>query len=168
MKKLLLLTTVFFIITAVDAQTDRRTDVVDAKDRYANEEVQYLTTTKLPEGTTFKNGKVILKRGYRASYADNNQIIVVYKKKDGSVSGTFTCYCKQGGSCTPHMEYAAVVCRPKGCIDCQISIALPQPKNIALTKATLNWKILETGNPAPEDPDQGGEIIKKKDLPVKQ
>jgi hypothetical protein len=166
MKKILLLTTAFYFIVTLHAQS-RRTEVKNSHDKYANQEVPYLTTTKLPEGTGFKNGNIVLKTGYRASYADNAQIIVVYRK-NGSVSGSFTCYCNQTGSCTPKMEYGAVVCRPIDCIDCRISVVVNPPKNATLTKGSLKWKVLVLQNPTPEDPDQGGEIIKKKDLPVKQ
>lgn len=161
--KNLLFTTVIFFAAIVNAQT-KRNDTHNANDRYANIEAQYATTTKLPEGTMLKGGKVMLKKGYKASYADNNKNIVI-QKQNGSTTGTFTCYCKEGdGSCGSLITGDGIDCVQNGCGACGILVVVT-PKNTALTK---DWKRFEVKPPTPEDPDQGGEIIKKKNLPIKK
>lgn len=165
--KSFLFTTVIFFAAIVNAQT-KRNDTHNANDRYASIEAQYATTTKLPEGTMLTKGKVMLKKGYKASYADNNQIIIV-QKPNGSTTGAFSCRCKSGsGRCGATFSDGTLSCIALGGCDCILDIAVSPPKNTALTRAALNWKTLVLKNPAPEDPDQGGEIIKRKNLPIKK
>ena len=173
MKKLLLLISTFYLTVTLNAQS-KRTEVKDAHDKYANVEVEYLTTTKLPEGTIFKNGKVMLKRGYTASYADNNRVVIIKKMKAGGNTGAFSCDCESGsGGCGVGIDGNKISCLPKnGCTRCSITVIV-DPKSIAITKSGIDWKklIIPSANiqrQKTEDPDQGGEIIKKKDLPVKQ
>lgn len=105
---------------------------------------KYANTTlnhSLPEGTTLKKGKVTVNKGYKASYAEDKRIVIV-KKDNGDISGSFKC----GGSIHP-------------------------TSGVAITQSD-NWQqvILPTAKPQPktEDPDQGGEIIRKKNARVKQ
>jgi len=165
--KNLLFTAVIFFAAIVNAQT-KRNDTHNANDRYANIELQYATTTKLPEGTMLKGGKVMLKKGYKASYADNNQIIIV-QKPNGNTTGAFSCRCKSGsGRCGASLSDGTLTCIALGGCDCILDIAVTPPKNAALTKDALQWKTLIVPTGKTEDPDQGGEIIKKKNSPIKK
>ena len=171
MKKIFLLaTSVLFVIT-VNAQTDRKASVKDANDRYANIEVAYAgTTTKLPKGVMLRNGRLVIKIGYNTIYTDNNQVINV-QKKNGVVTGSFTCYCKVEGTCAIRNIVGTVNCVSDGCNECDILVTINPKQGVAITKAGSNWKKLVIKNrPITEDPDQGGEIIKTKQdvLPSKQ
>ncbi|WP_300597675.1 hypothetical protein [Niabella sp.] len=169
MKKILLLTAMPILTLVIHTQAQGRTDVKDAHDRYANQELAYAASNLLPEGAELKNGKVVLKRGYETSYADNNQVLIIKKAKAGGTTGAFSCDCERGsGGCTVGITDGAINCYSKsGCTDCRISVSI-DPKNTAITKAGTNWKKLTLTAPKTEDPDQGGEIIRKKALPVKQ
>ena len=173
MKKLLLLTIAFFYIVVANAQTIRKTNVTDANDRYANVEIPYATTTKLPKGTVLKKGKIVLKYGYKANYADSNRIIVV-QKPNGEISGAFKCKCESGtGRCGITHDGGTLQCVALGGCNCTMEISVGPPKGMAITLSNGNWKKLiipsaNTKRQKNEDPDRGGEIIKKKDLQVKQ
>lgn len=170
MKKILLCFLSVMLFSFANAQT-KRTEVKDAKDKYANVEIQYLTTTKLPRGTIFKNGNVMLRRGYTASYADNNQVVIIKKAKAGGNTGAFSCDCERGtGGCGVGIDGNKITCLPKnGCTDCRVTVVV-DPKGTAITKSGIDWKklIVPSANiqrQKTEDPDQGGEIIRK---PVKR
>lgn len=130
----------------------------------------FATTTQLPKGTIFKNGKVELLKGYTASYTDSNRVVVI-KEKKGGVTGSFTCYCKAGqGSCGSLVTGEGLKCVSDGCGECGILVVI-NPKNVAITKSGSDWKklILPTSEvQQQEDPDQGGEIFKKSGKKSKQ
>lgn len=172
MKKILLLATTVLFFAIVHAQTPGKTNVQDAHDKYANQEVSYASTNTLPEGTQLNNGKVTLKRGYKTSHIDSNRVVVV-QKPNGEVTGAFKCRCEAGsqGSCSVSITGGSITCMATGGCDCTLDVVIKPPKGIAITTAGGNWrKLIVKSNPKPEDPDQGGEIINKKQrsLPVKQ
>lgn len=173
MKKVLLATLTAILFAAADAQTTRRTAVQDNHDRYANIEVQYATTTKLPEGTSFENGKIMLKKDYRTSYADSNRVLIV-QKPDGSTSGAFKCRCETsspGGSCSVTITEGSIRCVATGGCNCTLDVIVKPAKNTAITQSGKNWKKLiipsaHSQRQNTEDPDQGGEIFKQKTKPA--
>lgn len=173
MRHFLLLTISFYFISILQAQS-KRSEVKDAHDKYTNEEVQYLSTSQLPEGTKFINGEVHLNRGYSASYSDNNNVVIIKSIKKESVVGAFSCGCDEGnGSCGVLISGNSIKCNSQpGCVNCTLSGVI-NPKTTAITKSGMDWKklIIPPANmqrKKSEDPDQGGEIIKRKDIKVKQ
>jgi len=168
MKKIVLSALAAMLIATAGAQTTGRPAVQDSRDRYANIEVQYATTTELPEGTSLKNGKVTLKKGYRANHLDSNRVVVV-QKPNGEISGAFKCRCEAGssGSCSVSITDGAIRCVATGGCDCTLDVVIKPPKNTAITSSGSNWKKLivpsaTTQRQNTEDPDQGGEVFKKK------
>lgn len=168
MKKFLFSALAIMLVAGADAQSTAKTDVKESRDRFANIEVQYVTTTELPEGTTFNKGKVALKKGYRANYLDSNRVIVV-QKPNGETSGAFKCRCStgsSGGSCSVTFSDGMLYCVASGGCSCTMDVIVKPPKNAAITQSGGNWKKLivpaaNTQKQNTEDPDQGGEIFKK-------
>lgn len=173
MKKILLAALIILLIAPVYAQTTSRTAVQDSHDRFANIEVQYATTTKLPEGTRIENGKVVLKKGYRTSYADSSRVLIV-QKPDGSTSGAFKCRCtvsSSGASCSVIITDGSIECVTTGDCSCTLDVIIKPAKNVAITQSGGNWKKLvipsaRSQRQNTEDPDQGGEIFKQKTKPA--
>ncbi len=168
MKIILLSVLTATLVATADAQTTGRTAVQDSHDKYANIEVQYVPTTALPEGTSLKNGKVTLKKGYRVNHLDSNRVVVVLKP-NGEISGAFKCRCEVGssGSCSVSISDGAIRCVATGGCDCTLDVVIKPPKNVAITQSSGNWKklIVPSANMQrqnTEDPDQGGEVFKKK------
>lgn len=168
MKKILLLTLTVMSASILLAQTPRKPAVQDARDKYANTALNH----SLPEGTTLKKGKVTVNKGYKASYAEDKRIVIV-KKDNGDISGSFKCGClsDEGGGCSVQIIGQNIYCSSSGCKDCSLLTTIHPTSGVAITQAD-NWQqvILPTAKPQPktEDPDQGGEIIRKKNARVKQ
>jgi hypothetical protein len=138
MKRLLLLSTALFFVVASNAQlSGKRTEVKDAHDRYVNtDSAAYL----LPEGTTFENDKVALKKGYRVLFLDSNRIIVV-QKPNGETTGAFRCSCTTVNKAGDHG--VAFTRNEIHCVnDCSMDVVLNPEKNISITRSNGNWKKL--------------------------
>lgn len=130
MKKLLLLIAASFLIAAANAQLNgKRTEVNDARDRYAD--------TTLPEGTALKDGKLTLKNGYRTVYLDSNRTMVV-QKPNGESTGAFRCRCTAlyKGKSTISFSGNEIHCTG----GCNMDIALNLRKNVTVTLAGAKWK----------------------------
>lgn len=141
MRKIWLLFAFLCAATIINAQTNRKPAVKDAHDRYANTGDEILVTSRLPEGTVFKGGKITVKEGYRTSYTDNKQVIIV-QQANGNITGAFTCACKEGqGGCTVSASGSVIICIPVGCGYCEAMLTTVEPtKGVAITKANSNWK----------------------------
>lgn len=168
MKKILLLTLTTMCASILFAQTPHKSVVQDARDKYANTELNHT----LPEGVTLKKDKIMVNKGYKASYAADKRIVIV-KKDNGDISGSFKCGCMsdEGGACRVQIIGQNIYCFSSGCKDCSLLTTINPTSNVAVTQSE-NWQqvILPTAKPQPktEDPDQGGEIIRKKNARVKQ
>lgn len=173
MKKAFFAALAAILLISARAQTTGKTGVKDSHDRFANIEVQYVTTTDLPEGTALKNGKITLKKGYRTGYADSNRVLIV-QKPDGSTSGAFKCRCEvnsSGGTCSVSITDGAIRCVATGGCDCTLDVIIKPTKNVAITQSSGNWKKLiipsaSSQRQNTEDPDQGGEVFKTKAKPA--
>ncbi|MFT3980424.1 MAG: hypothetical protein QM687_08145 [Ferruginibacter sp.] len=169
MKKIILMATLFSAMVC-HAQVTGKTTVKDANDKFANAGINNGTTNILPEGAVFQKGMIVLKKGYKARYADSNRIVVV-QKDNGGATGTFTCMCKEGaGNCQVTITNNSVACYENGCAQCGISTIVTTNVN-AITRSSANWRqVVPPAKPLAEDPDQGGESTHKKQskLPVKE
>ncbi len=179
MKQVALLMTAFFFLLKGDAQITPKSDVKDTHDRYTNTDDPSPirlkgVTSKLPKGTSFRKGKVVLLKGYRVKYHDSSQVTVVYRQN--LVTGAFTCGCQKGttggGSCLLQTSGNVLSCTPNSCTNCKLVTTIDTKTGVAITKANADWKevVLPTAGKQQktEDPDQGGEIFKKSDKKVKQ
>lgn len=123
------------------------TKPVDVNPYIGETEKNLTATTKLTEGTTFKDGKIMIGKGYHASYADNNQVVVVQRMSNGITVGTFTCSCTNStgpGDCLPTLKGEFIACSPIGsCNHCQ-PLLFPgtPPKGTVIAKSTLKWQKL--------------------------
>ncbi len=130
MKKLLLWITASFLIVAANAQLNgKRTEVNDARDRYAD--------TTLPEGTALKDGKVKLKNGYRTVYLDSSRAMVVQKSNDEN-TGAFRCRCAAFDKGNYKVIFSGNEIRCAG--GCSMEIALNPGKNVAVMLDAAKWK----------------------------
>lgn len=169
MKKVLLLTTIIFFIATSKAQISYRKSGEGQRDF-----LPFDSTGKLPKGTAFNNGDIILNKEFVANYADNQKVLIIKNVKTGSNTGAFSCYCKHGaGSCSIGIDGNKIICFPEdGCTNYSLTVVVDL-KNTTIKQSGLGWKKLIVPNAnmqhqKTEDPDQGGEIIKKKNIQINQ
>lgn len=104
------------------------------------------TTSKLPKGTRFENGKVIVKNGYKAVYSSDKKIVAILSDNGLGITGTFMCECSTPGtSCGISTDGGILVCEGGGCCGLIIVIKGLQAltmEDIEKTPEKLKWKNL--------------------------
>lgn len=139
MKCLLIFVATISLLNSATAQL--RTDVKTA------------TTTSLPEGTSWKDGKIIVAQGYKATYSPNDNKVVIISTvsnnpiaKPSSVSGTFTCVCSdqtKTNDCSVMVRDYTLTCIGEKCgSDCRIYTTIKPSAGFAITRETKGviWK----------------------------
>ena len=108
------------------------------------------TTSKLPEGIHFKDGKIVTKKGYTIKYEHGGKIAVIYKDNDGEGGGpgsdikaSIRCICPSQGACTLRVTSDnAAVCESKDCsVGCYMEVTI-DPNIKAMQPEQVKWKKL--------------------------
>ncbi|OSZ81247.1 hypothetical protein CAP36_08430 [Chitinophagaceae bacterium IBVUCB2] len=102
------------------------------------------TTSKLPKGTEFVNGKVTVKSGYKAVYSSDRKMVFVLSSNGNGIKGAFRCDCGSGsGSCRLATLGDALSCGGDTC--CGLLITIDDFSGLTMQAAEkspekLTWK----------------------------
>lgn len=96
----------------------------------ANNTQEIIMKGKIPAGVTIKKNKVTLKAGYSFTRVSESKATVsAKKKKDGTISGEFTCGCQSSsssGSCKLIIDGSSIWCSTNTCgSTCQMTVSIP-------------------------------------------
>ena len=118
-----------------------------------NNKVQMETTSKLPEGTFAKDGKIMVRTGYKARFSEKDNKVVVIQAVAatanrpggaGVITGSFTCSCRNAGTddCTMSLKGDNMICVGPSCSTCDISVVINPKAGLAITRETkgVTWK----------------------------
>ena len=103
------------------------------------------TTTTLPAGTSWQNGRIVVAAGYKATISPNDNKVVIISTvtntaKPTSVSGTFTCVCSDNNKtndCSVIVRESSVMCTGEKCgSDCKLYTTIKPSAGFAITRAT--------------------------------
>lgn len=104
------------------------------------------TTSKLPKGTKFENGKVVVINGYRAVPSSDKTMIFIVAVNGPGVRGSFRCDCEsESGSCNTSVINNKVVCGGDSC--CKIVVTIYDSDELTMEKIEqepekIKWKKL--------------------------
>lgn len=103
------------------------------------------TTSKLPKGTRFENGKIIIENGYKAVYSSNKRIVAIQANNGLGIEGSFSCGCSGEGSCGISTDGGVLVCEGPSC--CRLIIIIKGPAELTMERIErepekLKWKKL--------------------------
>lgn len=117
---------------------------IDAKQLRINDGSD--TTSKLPKGTKFENGKLVLMKGYKAVYTSGKKMVAIMSDNGESATGTFRCTCGiEDGSCGITIGSTLILCEGPEC--CSLVVSIPPGSDLTLEKIEktpekLKWKKL--------------------------
>ncbi|HPG10915.1 MAG TPA: hypothetical protein PLU37_05250 [Chitinophagaceae bacterium] len=102
------------------------------------------TTSKLPKGTKFENGKVVITKGYKAVHSSDKTMVFVMADNGLGVDGTFRCSCPTA-SCKITNNGQVIICTGSDC--CGMVVTTGESSGFtmeAIEKAPekLKWKKL--------------------------
>jgi hypothetical protein len=104
------------------------------------------TTSKLPKGTKFVNGKVTVRNGYKAVYSSDKKMVAIKSANGPGVTGTFKCSCSSlDGSCSVSVVGGIIMCEGDEC--CRIVVTIGDSYGLTMEKIEqspekLKWKKL--------------------------
>ncbi|MCB9054958.1 MAG: hypothetical protein H6549_03780 [Chitinophagales bacterium] len=102
------------------------------------------TTSKLPKGTKFENGKVVVTKGYKAVQSSDKTMVFIMADNGLGVDGTFRCSCPTA-SCKITNNGQVIICTGSDC--CGMVVTTGESSGFtmeAIEKAPekLKWKKL--------------------------
>ena len=104
------------------------------------------TTSKLPKGTKFENGKVVVLNGYRAVRSSDKKMVFIISGNGPGVRGGFRCECELGsGNCLTNVINNKIVCGGDSC--CRIVVTIYDSDELTMEKIEkepekIKWKKL--------------------------
>lgn len=104
------------------------------------------TTSKLPKGTKFENGKVVVLNGYRAVRSSDKKMVFIISGNGPGVRGGFRCECESGsGNCLTNVINNKIVCGGDSC--CRIVVTIYDSDELTMEKIEkepekIKWKKL--------------------------
>ena len=104
------------------------------------------TTSKLPKGTKFENGKVVVLNGYRAVRSSDKKMVFIISGNRPGVRGGFRCECESGsGNCLTNVINNKIVCGGDSC--CRIVVTIYDSDELTMEKIEkepekIKWKKL--------------------------
>jgi hypothetical protein len=119
---------------------------IDGRQLKINEDSN--TTSKLPKGTKFENGKVVVTSGYKAVQSSDKTMVLLLANDGLGVRGGFRCDCDGGssGTCNLSIINNKIVCGGDACCELVVTI-YDEEKYIAMEAVEkapekLKWKKL--------------------------
>ena len=115
-------------------------------------DVKTATTTTLPEGTSAKDGKIMIATGYKAIISPNDNNVVIIQKVSNNrtsrtvVTGSFTCVCSdenKTNDCSAVVREQALYCTGEKCgSDCKLYTTIKPSVGLAITRESkgVEWK----------------------------
>jgi len=103
------------------------------------------STSSLPEGTEWKNGKIMIKPGYVATYFDTSHMVTIRSSRAGATGtgGWFACLCKSSnGSCLLSPTPQSVSCLNNTCKDCYMAVIIKTKGITEDERRNFVWKRL--------------------------
>lgn len=104
------------------------------------------SSSKIPRGTKFENGKVIITKGYKGVYSTDKKMIFIVSDNGLDVEGTFSCACVLGlGNCALINNGGAIGCGGDPC--CKFKVSTESFSGVSVleierTPEKLKWKNL--------------------------
>ena len=104
------------------------------------------TTSKLPKGTKFENGKVVITNGYKAVQSSDKTMVFILADNGNNVEGSFSCKCFLGlGACGVIISGSAVGCSGAEC--CRFKVTTGNLSGLTMqdierAPEKLKWKKL--------------------------
>lgn len=104
------------------------------------------TTSKLPKGTKFVNGKITIQNGYKAVISPDKKIVFIMSPGSEGIRGGFRCDCDpSSGSCNASIINNKIVCGGDSC--CKIVVTISDSDGLTMQQAEekpekLKWKKL--------------------------
>lgn len=104
------------------------------------------TTSKLPKGTKFENGKVVVLNGYRAVRSSDKKMVFIISGNGPGVRGGFRCECEsESGNCLTNVINNKIVCGGDSC--CRIVVTIYDSDELTMEKIEkepekIKWKKL--------------------------
>jgi hypothetical protein len=82
------------------------------------------TTSKLPKGTKFVNGKVTIQNGYKAVYSSDKKMVFLLADNGAGIRGSFRCDCdgRGTGACNTSLINDKIVCGGDACCEMVVTI----------------------------------------------
>ncbi|HRE37954.1 MAG TPA: hypothetical protein PLR98_13445 [Chitinophagaceae bacterium] len=105
------------------------------------------TTSKLPNGTKFQNGKVVIIDGYKAVYSSDKKIVAIKGNNDLGITGSFACVCSEPEvSCGISTDGGILICESSSSC-CRLLIVIKGSSELTMEKIEqapekLKWKKL--------------------------
>jgi hypothetical protein len=104
------------------------------------------TTSKLPQGTKFENGKVVITNGYKAVRSSDKTILLIVADDGLGARGSFRCECEEGnGACNTSFINNKIVCGGQTCCVLVVTIEDGQGSYLTMEEIEKNpekliWK----------------------------
>lgn len=99
------------------------------------------TTSKLPKGTKFVNGKVTIQRGYKVVYSSDKKILAILSDSGPGINGSFRCFCPDGeGTCSIQVLYDKIACSGDDCCELIVNIEGLTMQAVEKAPEKLTWK----------------------------
>lgn len=104
------------------------------------------TTSVLPKGSSVKNSKIILDKGYAFYESADKKILTVYRMSNGAVAGSYTCMCskKENDNCGVVLKDGVGTCGGESCCNLVVVIGATnyaQALSSGETDKPIDWKI---------------------------
>lgn len=103
------------------------------------------TTSVLPKGSSIKNGKIVLEKGYAFYESADKKILTVYRMSNGAIGGSYSCMCaKKDGpdKCGLVLKDGVGTCSGETCCGLVVTTGAT---NLALlggeSNNAVDWKI---------------------------
>jgi hypothetical protein len=105
------------------------------------------TTSKLPKGTKFENGKVVVTNGYRAVRSSDKTMVLIVADNGLGAHGSFRCDCggRGTGACNTSIINNKIICGGDKC--CELVVTIEEGEGLYLTmeeiennSKKLTWK----------------------------
>ncbi len=82
------------------------------------------TTSKLPRGVKFVNGKVTIQSGYKAVYSSDKKMVFLLADNGSGIRGSFRCDCdgRGTGACNTSLINDKIVCGGDACCEMVVTI----------------------------------------------
>ena len=105
------------------------------------------TTSTLPKGVQYINGKITIQKGYKAVFTSNRKAVAIMSNNELGLSGSFSCECSEPGvSCGISTDGGILMCEPSGSC-CRLLVVIKGETGLTMEKIEktpekLNWKKL--------------------------